>query len=426
MPQSLARTTAFVYEGLLYSPEVAKLGRIVLDPRNPIETFCDVFPDQDKLTSASAISITPSIDLECIYNSRKNRSLGGALLRLFCGRLSCSDEQETRVAGEIKQYQLCNAEVHFKNACEQEDGHNIRIWLQENVIKPKVNAYMVVGYHTITNPKITNGSSFARAVNIQGDGANIVNMAVPGSSGMASVFMRTTTENQSRFQRQISAVGERLWAVQYRKVIYKLEGLLSGSKTKLKDGQWKMMWKVRGQDSSGEFGVEVDLGDAAEPEEVDSDDDEDEEAPEPPEPPERFVNKVPGTEVEEEFIIFHSTNNNSILDQEDNDSFPTNAPQNESAGGNSTEVLRPSEGEDDDEMGDAWNTPTVEQSTTASFAIDQPVGTESPSGSDGSMTGSRAGQKRTRGLDCNTEEIDVGDSGIVERDSKRLRGRGRH
>jgi len=423
--QHLARSTAFVYEGFLYNPEVAKLGRIVLDPRNPIETYFDVFPHSETL--GGEIHITPGIDLACTYNSSKNMSLGGALLRLFRGGFLSSNEQETCVKGEIKRYQLSNAEVHFRNACQQDSRRDVREWLQENVIKPKVDAYMIVGYHTITNPKITNGSDLARAVNIRADDANIVNMAVPGSDGVANINMRSSTRNFSTFQRQISAVGERLWAVQYRKVVYKLEGWLSGSKAKLKDSQWKMMWKVRGQDSSGEYVVEVNLGEAAEPEEEDSDDDDEDEGP--PAPPERFVNTVPGTDFEEEFIVFNGSKANYILGQENNDFLSMDASQNESTRGGSMEILSPSEGENDHEMGEAWDTITppteVAQITTVPPVIDQPVSTRSPSGSEGLMARSGAGQKRTRGLDSDAEESDAGDSSIMERDPKRLRSRRR-
>ena len=49
------------------------------------------------------------------------------------------------------------------------------------------------------------------------------------------VILRTSAWNNHCFQQQIEATGGRIWAVQYRKVIYKLE---RGTQMKLKDSQW--------------------------------------------------------------------------------------------------------------------------------------------------------------------------------------------
>ncbi|KAF8420030.1 hypothetical protein EV426DRAFT_613091 [Tirmania nivea] len=411
MQKHFARTTSFVHQGFLHSIDAVKIGRIVLDPCNPIETYCDVFPNQDNLTSE--IHIDDGIDLACTYNSSKQTSFGCALLQLFRGYLSRSNEQEICVEGETKRYQLSNAESNFKIACAQNE---IREWLQENVIKPKVDAYMIVGYHTITNAKITNGRGLARGVDVQADDGNIGNMIALGLSRVTR--MKSSAWNTTTDQRQMVATGERLWAVQYRKVVYKLEGFLSEKKTNLKSSQWKIMWKVRGQEGSGEYLVEVDLGDT--PDEADFlDDDEDEEAIEPT----RYVNKVLETGVEEEFIFFHDTKLNFILDQENNDSSSMNASQNKSIGGESMEISSSSEGENDYEMGELWDTRTpIAEAVQTTTSLDRPAGTRNSSGSGSPTISSGAGQKRARSSRCDSKRCDVDGFSIVGRDLKRLKG----
>ncbi|KAF8430036.1 hypothetical protein EV426DRAFT_1637 [Tirmania nivea] len=293
------RATAFVSATYLYCPDSAKLGRIVLNPQEPLETYYDLFPSQEVVLKE--IHITPSIDLACTYNESKKKSLGGALLQLFYGALSSSAEGGTSLEGETKRYQLGNAEQLFRKACAAED---VREWLQENVIKPKVDAYMIVGYHTITNPRIVNGNRLERKTNFRADDA--IGSAAPGLPGVANV--RNFTWGDHRYKLQLSASGEGIWAVQYRKVVYKLESWFSECQIKLKDSKWKMFLHIRGQEDAGKYVVDADLGDVAEfePEPADSDD-EDEVATEAPESYFGEVGVIgeAGETVEEEFIFFH-------------------------------------------------------------------------------------------------------------------------
>ncbi|KAF8445426.1 hypothetical protein BGX38DRAFT_684533 [Terfezia claveryi] len=294
------RTISFVSSVYLYYPDAAKLGRIVLNPQEPLETYLDLYPEQDKLKE---IHESPGIDLSCTYNATKKKSLKGALLQLFSGLLSSSTEGEASLEGETKRYHLGNAEIHFRQACKGED---VREWLQENVVKPKVDAYMIVGYHTITNPKFVRGNKLARETKFGADDALVTSAAVPGHPGVANV--RNSTWNHRHFQQRLSADGVGVFAVQYRKVVYRVERWYAESQAGLKDSKWYMFLDVRGQDDQGHYTVDADLGEVAgyEPEPEDSDD-EDEVPVEPPES--YFVEASAGGEdgdnIEEEFIFFH-------------------------------------------------------------------------------------------------------------------------
>lgn len=299
------RTTSFVSGLYLIYPESAKIGRIVLNPQEPLETYYDLYPTQDELKGTGGdIHVTPGVDLACTFNEAKKKSLRGALLQLFSGNLSSITEGEASLEGETKRYQLGNAEHVFRKACA---GEQVREWLQENVIKPKVDAYMIVGYHTITNPRIVKGNQLQRETKFHADDALVTNAATPGHPGVAN--MRNTTWNKRRFMQKLSVDGEGIFAVQYRKVVYKLDRWYSESQVGLRDSKWHMFLHIRGQDDQGHYSVETDLGGPAEfePDPVDSDDEDEE----PPEVPEFYFVKTGDVgedgegEVQEEFIFFH-------------------------------------------------------------------------------------------------------------------------
>lgn len=272
----------------------------MLNPQDPLESFHDLYPKQDELKE---IHESPGIKLSCTYNAAKTKSLKGALLQLFSGFLSSSTIGEASVEGETKRYHLGNAEIHFRQACK---GEVVREWLQENVVKPKVDAYMIVGYHTITNPKFVRGNILAKEMTFGADDALVIRAAVPGHQGVAKVG--NSTWNHRDFQQKFSANGEGVFAVQYRKVIYRVERWYADSQAGLKDSKWYMFLDVRGQDDQGHYTVEADLGEPAgyEPEPEDSDDEDEE----PIEPPESYFVEASacaedGDNIEEEFIFFH-------------------------------------------------------------------------------------------------------------------------
>ena len=417
------RITTLVSEAFLGDDvRAAKLGRIVLNPRKPIEGYHDVLPNLD--VGSEAVLIRHAI-ISGDFKSERTISLGGALFQLLRGRFSIRKNRRMYIFGRTKEYQLSNAQVHFKEACANvQEGKHTREWLEEYVIKPSVSAYMMVGYRTITDLEITSCDSRVNGMDTRAD-VNLVGMALPGTGLSSAATMKTLVRNESTYQRQIKNEGEVLWAVDYRKVVFKKETwqiepemepeMEPERKSRLLDGQWIMKWKKRGQDSSGEHLVEVDLGDGAEPEDSDSDEDEDEDEDEEEKAQEFYFRIIPGEGVEDQFVLFSSTQKNLLPDQESNDNLPMDTSYNESTIEESTEVLSPAENEDDHEMGEDWDTRAV--------SLDQPARANDSSGSAGQMTGpgSRAGQKRMRDQDCGPEEIDAGDSDIVERDSKRLR-----
>ena len=239
---SIMRSTNSTSAVYVYNPNATKLGRIVLNPQDPLETYYDLYPNQDLLKSSGDIHVTSGIDLASIYNPPKKKSLRGALLQLFSRLLSSSAEGGASLEGETKRYQLGNAETHFRKACAAEEA---REWLQENVVKPKVDAYMIVGYHTITNPRIVRGDRRKVVTGLQADDSIATSAAAPGHQGV--VNMANSIVSQSRFPRRISADGEVIFAVQFRKLVYKMERWFSSEgQVALKASKWIMFLDVRG------------------------------------------------------------------------------------------------------------------------------------------------------------------------------------
>ena len=103
------------------------------------------------------------------------------------------------------------------------------------MIKPKVHAYLIVGYQTIANLRVVGGDRPEQTTKLQADNAIITNAAVPG-------------------------LPEEILTMQYRKVLYKPESWFSESKIMLKNSKWLLM---RDFDNLEQLRVEADLGTTA-------------------------------------------------------------------------------------------------------------------------------------------------------------------
>ena len=113
MHQQVQRATALVSPTYRYNPDSVKLGRIVLNYQDPLDTYFDLYPSAGLLESGE-IHVTSDSDL-VIYkptNLAKKTSLGGALLQLFRSSRTRT-EGKTGLRGDIKRYQLGNPEAHF-------------------------------------------------------------------------------------------------------------------------------------------------------------------------------------------------------------------------------------------------------------------------------------------------------------------------
>ena len=252
------RATTFISSTFLTRPDTARLGRLVLDRRNPGNIYCDLFPNQDELIHSSAfeISISPSVDPTSVYNSTRIKTLQDALHKLFT-----RFPKGVTLEGEAQRYQLENPHIALSKACAQP---HVREWLQEYVIKPKLDAHMVVAFHVLKSPKVAqDNKNFTVAAALRGFGF------------------------------------EGIWGVQYRKVVCELTHWAADVQLNLKENHWLMPWSVRGQDNTVQHRAEAELVGAAKPDPPDSDD-EDEEPPES-----YFVTSNDSEEVLEEFIFFH-------------------------------------------------------------------------------------------------------------------------
>ncbi|KAI5809073.1 hypothetical protein DFH27DRAFT_542395 [Peziza echinospora] len=249
---------------ILRTTSSIRVGRLVTNIRDPAQDFCDLPAGLVDMDDENQILVSTSLFPSLHYNTNTNTKLGAALTRLF----SSSYKTETIsnlnvVASEQRTYQLQNSEKVFRNACKDEE---VREWLT-NAARAGESVYMVVGYHTLIDPEIHESSS-TNAVWSGGMDSSVIHNSEFSVSAAGAGRLEKNRNSTEKF----CAEGERLWAVQYRKVVIKstkkaIENLNGGDAVRgsnssisssgsgggggggagklLKDNQWEVLWRRR-------------------------------------------------------------------------------------------------------------------------------------------------------------------------------------
>jgi hypothetical protein len=253
MPVSILLTQLFLPQSAV------KLGRFVTNVNEPHRDYHD--PNTSRNFS---IIEKVETDYDGVDTLTNHRNFASELTSFLSSSFSRHAKTSIRIAtNQVKTYYLDNNGQWFRNTVQSED---VRMWIEQTIDEGE-DIYVVVGYHTILDARITEQSREQRdsggkvvlpisaAMVATGVVVPFGNIADPGLAGASG-----RTEDQ---QRQFVARGERIIAVQYRKLRFRWFSSKNvvDKATLAKETQWKRYDRPRYLQSDGEDMVEVELDD---------------------------------------------------------------------------------------------------------------------------------------------------------------------
>lgn len=238
--------------------ESIQLGRLVLNVDEPQQDYFDPPCDQEP-----EVIVTHQTGYSGTQQTAADRNLTAVLTYL----VSASRRRRSRTFTEVTSdrattYRLGNSGLWFKNAVKADATRN---WI-EQAMDDGDSIYMVVGYHTLMDARIVEGvaTTSATIAQIQVP-LSIATTDVPAPIGhIANPGIASHQQQGQRVQRQFVATGERICAVQYRKVRYRWFSSRDRGAELAKGTQWKMDWDIRGQGGGSNDILETELQDELE------------------------------------------------------------------------------------------------------------------------------------------------------------------
>jgi hypothetical protein len=202
------------------APNAVSLGRLVFNISAPWQDFCPFSPIE--LNALNDISATPFLHvrdiIERTHDTKFNATLTQAMLSAV-GRKNKSIAGVTAPHGAA--YRLMNSGNYFERVCQ--DG-KVRAWF-ERAIKRNFDVYMVVGIITLTDVEVIKNVDASSHI----DGNVEVPIAAFLTSGISSIVPGGKLLDSgigggrsTHIVKKTSylAPGDRIIAVQYRKVRY--------------------------------------------------------------------------------------------------------------------------------------------------------------------------------------------------------------
>jgi len=241
---SALRTAVLLQQSLL-SLDSVRLGRIVRDAREPHQDFLDPFQSDNP----DAI-VKRHQNFDEILKSSKSVSLRTRLTKLVSTTCEYQDANiVTMTADEANTYQLTNSGSWFNKACKLNDT---RSWIIES-IEHGYDLYLIVGYFTVKNARIREEIITRRQTGGEFEIPATILTTTPVSLTPA---LGAGAGTRQRHVRTFDVHGEQVYAVQYRKVVFKWYSSRSLDSASLeKSNRWKIQWGVRGQEDDGEDDV---------------------------------------------------------------------------------------------------------------------------------------------------------------------------
>lgn len=217
-----------------------KLGRLVLNAKNPQQDYLD------PLDSVPEATINPQEKFHETLHSSKNVKLLSRLTALLAVGYETRDtDSATLSAVQATTYQLTNSGTWFRKACAKQET---RSWFEEAIEENDSDVYLVVGYHTVTDAQITEGTTTRRKNDaaVELSGSLISGTAAPAAvTDLLSLRVNSTRDTSHKQTRSFHAPGEQIYAVQYRKVEFKWLSSKSIDKTTLeRNNRWKIFWSA--------------------------------------------------------------------------------------------------------------------------------------------------------------------------------------
>jgi hypothetical protein len=263
MPQNMLVAQGFLPENSM------KLARFLVDVAEPHVSWHDSQAIQ--LDSTSTL-IRDQTNYSGVQSAGTDKSFAATLTNLVSASCSKTINASTQVhSQQVRTYQLQNSNARFRKAIKDPDT---RTWVLEQIDDGYSDLYFVVGYHTMLDANVVLGATDNSGIG--GEAAVPVSLAVTASTGIVlpaagmldpKVTLKMQEQRQGKVQ--FIAPGERVCAIQYRKVVFKWYSSRDLNKTTLeKENRWRAVDTLRQVRKEGEVEgedvVEVDLEDEQE------------------------------------------------------------------------------------------------------------------------------------------------------------------
>lgn len=236
--------------GNLKSLESVRLGRLVLNTKDPLQDFHD--PLEDRPTHLES-----SIHTQTNYQQTQNFSKSSKLRSYLSDVLSVSREVRgagtaSLIAPQATTHELQNSGSWFQDACK---NAGTRKWIEEAVNNDEA-VYLVVGFLILKDSKL---SKTVTSGTVGGIGVELPVNALAAGTATATAITKLTPGVlcvQNAVYGQVSvfdAPGDQVFAMHYRKVKFKWYSSKKVSNSFLETGsRWKPYWQWRGEDDEGE------------------------------------------------------------------------------------------------------------------------------------------------------------------------------
>lgn len=248
-------STTSVFQASLLPLSAVQLGRLIVNIKAPHEEYVDPpAPNPPEVTKNTQHNFT---ELRTSSNAFKLR---GRLTQLLSASYEHESKHQIDLSAKIAYtYALCNSRAWFEAACAQQ---SIRRWLQ-GAIEDGDSVYLVTGYHTVVDARFATGRS-STGMDRQEISMPINATGLPGVQGMDMTAGMDTSHKLCRgFARTFEAPGEQVYALQYRKIVFRWFSSRKIDKATLRENQWRV-YAGRGpanNDSDGDSDIlEASLG----------------------------------------------------------------------------------------------------------------------------------------------------------------------
>ncbi|KAK4085605.1 uncharacterized protein Triagg1_595 [Trichoderma aggressivum f. europaeum] len=243
-----------------------RLGRLVLDVRNPEQDFFE--PDE----STTKVVIAQQLD-NFSYSSKQGASSGLHLIlsTLISGQRSSENCSKIDLSSSICiTRRLENSGQFFGQLCEDS---KTRYWL-ERALRKRQDVYLVTGTRTVADAKI--GITESKSRSSEGKAQVPASLAagavgIPFPDGVLDIGTEIKRSVDGSDQTDFVAPGEQIFAVQYRKVRVSWFSNKDVDRASLESGnRWKVYLGARGEgDEAAEKVVDMQVGDYVQNEDFD-------------------------------------------------------------------------------------------------------------------------------------------------------------
>ncbi|KAI0854038.1 hypothetical protein F5Y00DRAFT_222163 [Daldinia vernicosa] len=231
------------------------LGRLTTSYEHPHQNYHDPPASQPNIL----LSDRSTYAGEHLIGSGSN--FGSTLTSLISARFSKQTKSKIRVtADHVKTYTLDNSDSWFEEATHLPATQS---WV-ERAIDRGYDIYMIVGYHTITNARLSQESVAEKSVGAHIELPVSLSLAATGVVvPIGDIIDPIATLHQQgldRAQSQFVTSGEQVCAIEYRKVRYQWLSSKRIEKSRLSNvRQWPSRERARDEEDGEDDIIDVDL-----------------------------------------------------------------------------------------------------------------------------------------------------------------------